>query len=81
MRYHNWFFHLIEKGFVFLQNLFSNHFKSDRLKLMVDPEGFEPSSKQGISELSTKFRTNLVFDSSQAFIQTKLKLRCLYYLR
>jgi len=42
----------------------------------VDPEGFEPSSKQGISELSTKFRTNLVFDSSQAFIQTKLKLRC-----
>lgn len=44
--------------------------------LGVDPEGFEPSSKQGISELSTKFRTNLVFDSSQAFIQTKLKLRC-----
>ena len=42
----------------------------------VDPERFELSSKQGINKLSTKFRINLVFDSSQAFIQTKLKLRC-----
>lgn len=42
----------------------------------VDPERFELSSKQGINKLSTKFRTNLVFDSSQAFIHTKLKLRC-----
>ncbi len=32
----------------------------------VDPERFELSSKQGISELSTKFRTYLVFDLSQA---------------
>ena len=38
----------------------------------MDPERFELSSKQGISELSTKFRINLVFDSSQAFIQTRV---------
>jgi len=44
--------------------------------LGVDPEGFEPSSKQGINKLSTKFSTCLVFDSSQAHIHTKLKLRC-----
>ncbi len=36
--------------------------KRDKLKnlglsLCVDPEGFEPSSKQGINMLSTKFRT------------------------
>jgi len=48
---------------------------------VVDPERFELSSKQGIIELSTKFRINLVFDLSQAFIQTKLKLRCKYCLR
>lgn len=46
------------------------------LSLGVDPERFELSSKQGINKLSTKFRTNLVFDLSQAFIHTKLKLRC-----
>lgn len=46
------------------------------LSLWVDPERFELSSKQGINKLSTKFRINLVFDLSQAFIHTKLKLRC-----
>lgn len=43
---------------------------------IVDPERFELSSKQGISELSTKFRTHLVVGSSQAYAHTKLKLRC-----
>ena len=44
--------------------------------LRVEPERFELSSKQGINKLSTKFRIYLVFDLSQAYIHTKLKLRC-----
>ena len=33
---------------------------------LVDPEGFEPSSKQGINKLSTKFRNYLVVGIYQA---------------